>query len=77
MHWQHQPAGRGAVELHSHSRMSSTDPQQNYHFSSAAESDQDIFALRLTHNFGAPIGQRGMRAAAAEADVRATTSTSD
>jgi hypothetical protein len=33
--------------------------KQNYHFSSAAESDQDIFALRLTHNFGAPIGQRG------------------
>ncbi len=29
------------------------DPLQNYHFSSAAESDQDIFALRLTHNFGA------------------------
>jgi hypothetical protein len=26
---------------------------QNYHFSSAAESDQDIFSLRLTHNFAA------------------------
>jgi trimeric autotransporter adhesin len=33
--------------------------QQNYHFSSAAESDQDIFALRLTHNFGAANNQRG------------------
>ena len=33
---------------------------QNYHFSSAAASDQDIFSLRLTHNFGAAIGQRGM-----------------
>ncbi len=32
---------------------------QNYHFSSAAESDQDIFALRLTHNFGAPTGRGG------------------
>jgi hypothetical protein len=33
---------------------------QNYHFSSASENDQDIFALRLTHNFGATTGQRGM-----------------
>ncbi len=33
-------------------------PLQNYRFSSAAESDQDIFALRLTHNFSGPIGQR-------------------
>jgi len=32
---------------------------QNYRFSSASQSDQDIFALRLTHNFGAPVGQRG------------------
>jgi hypothetical protein len=31
---------------------------QNFHFSSAAEADQDIFSLRLTHNFGAPVGQR-------------------
>jgi hypothetical protein len=37
-----------------------TDPLKNYNFSSAAESNQDIFALRLTHNFGAPIG-RGIR----------------
>ncbi len=34
------------------------DPKKNYHFSSAAESDQDIFSLRLTHNFGA-VPQRG------------------
>jgi len=33
---------------------------QNYHFSSASASDQDIFAVRLTHNFGATTGQRGM-----------------
>jgi hypothetical protein len=39
------------------------DPQRNYHFSSAAKADQDIFALRLTHNFGAPALQRGMRGA--------------
>jgi hypothetical protein len=37
------------------------DPAKNYHFSSAAESDQDIFALRVTHNFGAAIAQRGGR----------------
>ena len=37
-----------------------TDPLKNYNFSSAAESNQDIFALRLTHNFGAPM-QRGGR----------------
>jgi hypothetical protein len=37
------------------------DPAKNYHFSSAAESDQDIFALRVTHNFGAAIAQRGSR----------------
>jgi hypothetical protein len=34
-------------------------PLQNFHFSSAAGADQDIFSLRLTHNFAAPIGQRG------------------
>ena len=34
------------------------DPLKNYHFSSAAGSDQDIFSLRLTHNFGAAIAQR-------------------
>jgi len=39
------------------------DPQRNFHFSSAAESDQDLFALRLTHNFGVPISQRGPRGA--------------
>jgi len=33
---------------------------QNYHFSSAAAADSDIFSLRLTHNFGAATGQRGM-----------------
>jgi hypothetical protein len=32
---------------------------QNFHFNSAAKADSDIFALRLTHNFGAPVGQRG------------------
>jgi trimeric autotransporter adhesin len=32
---------------------------QNFHFSSAAAADADTFALRLTHNFGAPGGQRG------------------
>jgi hypothetical protein len=32
--------------------------QQNFHFSSAALADSDTFALRLTHNFGAP-RQRG------------------
>jgi hypothetical protein len=37
----------------------SLNSAQNYHFSSAAASDQDIFALRLTHNFGAAIAQRG------------------
>jgi len=31
---------------------------QNFHFSSAAQADTDIFALRLTHNFGAPMGPR-------------------
>ena len=36
------------------------DPRKNYHFSSAAESDQDIFSLRLTHNFGA-VPQRGQQ----------------
>jgi len=36
----------------------SNDPLKNYHFSSAAGSDQDIFSLRLTHNFGAAIAQR-------------------
>ena len=35
-----------------------TDPLKNYNFSSAAESNQDIFALRLTHNFGAPEAAR-------------------
>jgi len=35
------------------------DPLKNFHFSSAAASDQDIFALRVTHNFGAAIAQRG------------------
>ena len=59
---------------------SSNDPKKNYHFSSAAESDQDIFSLRLTHNFGA-VPQRGQQGAveqdaAAAADVRATISTS-
>jgi hypothetical protein len=39
------------------------DPQRNFHFSSAAAADQDIFALRLTHNFGAPNLQRGTRGA--------------
>jgi hypothetical protein len=33
---------------------------QNYRFSSASQSDQDMFALRLTHNFGAATGQRGL-----------------
>jgi hypothetical protein len=33
---------------------------QNYRFSSAAESDQDIFAMRLIHNFAGPIAGRGM-----------------
>jgi hypothetical protein len=37
-----------------------TDPLKNYHFSSAAAADSDIFALRLTHNFGAATGRRGM-----------------
>ena len=37
--------------------------KRNFHFSSAAQADQDIFAMRLTHNFGAPIGQRGQRSA--------------
>ena len=36
------------------------DPLKNYHFNSAAQSDQDIFALRLTHNFAGAIGQRRM-----------------
>jgi hypothetical protein len=35
------------------------DPKKNFHFSSAAAADSDIFAMRLTHNFGAPIA-RGM-----------------
>jgi len=39
------------------------DPKKNYHFSSAAESDQDIFSLRLTHNFGA-VPQRGQQGGA-------------
>jgi hypothetical protein len=38
-----------------------TNPLQNFHFSSAAASDQDIFALRLTHNFGSAIAPRGAR----------------
>jgi hypothetical protein len=33
---------------------------QNFRFSSASAADSDIFALRLTHNFGAATGQRGM-----------------
>jgi hypothetical protein len=33
---------------------------QNYRFTSAASADSDIFAVRLTHNFGAITGQRGM-----------------
>lgn len=37
------------------------DPAKNYHFSSAADSNQDIFALRVTHNFGTAIAQRGGR----------------
>ncbi len=34
------------------------NPLKNYHFSSAADANQDTFALRLTHNFAGPIEQR-------------------
>ncbi len=52
------------------------DPQRNFHFSSAAAADQDIFALRLTHNFGAP-NRSSAEPAEQAAAVRATTSASD
>jgi outer membrane receptor protein involved in Fe transport len=32
---------------------------QNYRFTSAADADLDLISIRLTHNFGAPTGQRG------------------
>jgi hypothetical protein len=33
---------------------------QNFRFSSAANTNSDLIAIRLTHNFGASTGQRGM-----------------